>query len=327
KRTSGHVVVAGDDVVERVDHRVAGHVDPRGVDGLAQEVLSRALRRREVEVSEEVDDAAVRLFRERPAHVARAEPGFDVGDPRPTVERGQAGGESGRRITLNDDPVRALGLDDRGGAGQHGGGQRREGLVRSHEREVVVGHDVEEIQDRLEHLAVLTGDAHADVELIPDPELTDDRAELDRFGARAEDDEDAHAQTGLEGTGRSSSTSPRRTCADAARVDARSERSASQLSSNRAARTSQSNEARSGISWRARAIASTKKRVGLQVRPMRLTTRLPVSPSARRTASAFPDARRPRSTPFGRYAARTPRALTRSTRTVEVQRTRSLLAR
>ena len=72
QRPRRDVVRPCDDVLQRVDHGVAGDVDARGIDALAEQIPSRPLRRREVGIGEEIDDTAVRLFRERTAPVAGA---------------------------------------------------------------------------------------------------------------------------------------------------------------------------------------------------------------------------------------------------------------
>jgi hypothetical protein len=107
ERTRREVVVATGHVAQRVAHGVAGDVYGPRVRGFAQQVLPRAFGRREVEVGQHVDDAAVRLFRERRVLVGRAQAGLDVRDARARVERGETGAERGRRVTLNGDPIRA----------------------------------------------------------------------------------------------------------------------------------------------------------------------------------------------------------------------------
>jgi hypothetical protein len=56
--------------------------------------------------------------------------------------------------------------------------------------EIVLGRDVEEPEDLIEHLAMLGGCAHVDSELAVTPHLPDERGQLDGLGARAEDHED-----------------------------------------------------------------------------------------------------------------------------------------
>jgi hypothetical protein len=77
----------------------------------------------------------------------------------PAVERGQACGCGGRGVSLNQHPVRLLGSQDRlectHDLGRYLGG----GLTWPHDVEVVVGADVEQVQDLVEHVPVLSCDA------------------------------------------------------------------------------------------------------------------------------------------------------------------------
>jgi hypothetical protein len=56
--------------------------------------------------------------------------------------------------------------------------------------EIVLGRDVEEAEDLIEHLAMLGGRAHVDAELAVTPHLPDERGELDGLGTRPEDHKD-----------------------------------------------------------------------------------------------------------------------------------------
>ena len=55
----------------------------------------------------------------------------------------------------------------------------------------MIGDDAEKVEDRLEHFAVLPGDAQSNLQLIGTcAQGAHDRAKLDRLGTRAEDHED-----------------------------------------------------------------------------------------------------------------------------------------
>jgi len=101
------------------------------------------------------------------------------------------GAEGRRRVALNEQPVRGVIREDavQGLEGARGDLVGR--LVGAHEVEVDVGPDLEEIEDLVEHLAVLRGRADDGLEARGLPlEAADDRGELDRLRPRSHDDQD-----------------------------------------------------------------------------------------------------------------------------------------
>ena len=180
-------------MLQRVDHGIPGDVYARRVRAFAHEIPACALCRREMKVREKVDHTAIRLLWKRVALVAGTEAGFHVSDAHPFVERRKAGAEGRGRVSLHDDPVRPLRFDDRAGAGDEVRRETRQRLVRRHEVQVMVGHEAEQPED----LPVLSRDAETGVERVRlRPERSDNGAELDRLGTRADHDEhtrgDAH---------------------------------------------------------------------------------------------------------------------------------------
>src|SRR5690606_38324196 len=76
-------------------------------------------------------------------------------------------------------------------SGEQRGGQRVERLVGPHQIEVVVGHAPGNLEHLVEHPAMLSADAYpADEARVP-RQGVDQRNQFDRFGAGAEDREDA----------------------------------------------------------------------------------------------------------------------------------------
>lgn len=64
-------------------------------------------------------------------------------------------------------------------------------LPRAHQIEIVIGMDAKRIQGLVEQPAMLRGDSHSRKEgRLVFPELRNDGRELDRFGPRAEHEED-----------------------------------------------------------------------------------------------------------------------------------------
>src|SRR5207302_2320227 len=171
------------------------------------------------------------------------------------VEGREARAESRGRVSLHDDPVRPLVFDDGARARDELRRQTGQRLVRCHEVEVVVWHELEEVQDRGQHLAVLSSDAEARIDPAPSTQRADDGAELDRLGTRSDHDEHTRCPACHAVSWRTGSTSARTV------TGRRSEMSSSHASSNCAVRVSQSNAARLGMavrSFSARTIAAPK---------------------------------------------------------------------
>lgn len=176
---------------ERVDPGVAGDPDAPGGLPLVQQVPPARLRGREVVRGEDVDRLAVELLRPGAVDVARAQARLDVADRDLQVEARQRRREARGGVAVDEDHVGALILEDRPQLEQHVAGHVEQGLARLHDRQVVVGLDVEHPQHLLEHLAVLARHADDGLELSrPGLELVDERAHLDGLRARAEDEHD-----------------------------------------------------------------------------------------------------------------------------------------
>ena len=60
-------------------------------------------------------------------------------------------------------------------------------LVLAHDIEVVIGLDLEQVENLIQHLAVLAGDADLGLDAGRGVESLDDGSHLDRFRTRAED--------------------------------------------------------------------------------------------------------------------------------------------
>ena len=134
-------------------------------------------------------DPPVHLLRPRVAVVERAEARLDVRDARAVMERAEPAGHRRRRVALDEHPVWVLVAEDPRQSAEHRDGHVRRGLVVAHHVEVVVRPDPEQVEHRIEQLAVLRRDADAHVEAAAALELSDHRSELDRLRAGAEDGE------------------------------------------------------------------------------------------------------------------------------------------
>ena len=180
-------------VQQRVDHRVAGDVDARGVDAFAQQVVARLGGRREVQVGNHGGEPAVHFLRPGRVDVAGAQSGFDVADGDFGIERGQRGGEGGGRVALHQHAVGPeIGIH-LAQPFQHGGRDVGQPLAIPHHVQVPVGGDGEQVQHLIQHLPVLRGDADEGCDVGGFDEAPDDRRHLDGLGAGADDGQDSHA--------------------------------------------------------------------------------------------------------------------------------------
>ena len=164
-------------------------------DAFSAKILRRGRRGSEMQAGQPGGENAIQLFGERLVEIPGAQPGFDVRDRNTAVEGGQGAAEGGRRVALHYRHIglgfgkRLLqGLDD----ASRGLKQR---LPRRHHVQIVIRRYAEGRQDLIEHPAMLTG--HADfgrIQLGKRSQLQEQRAELDRFRPRTENEEDGSSQ-------------------------------------------------------------------------------------------------------------------------------------
>lgn len=172
-----------------VDAGVSGDPDPGLGLALGEEVLLTGLRGGEVVLAHDVDGLAVELLRPRAVDVVRAQAGLDVPHGDLQVEARERRGEAGRGVTVDQNHVGPLVLEDSFELDQHVTRHVEQRLARLHDRQVVVGSHVEDAQHLVEHLAVLAGHGHDGLKLIRTRlELVDERAHLDCLRASAEDE-------------------------------------------------------------------------------------------------------------------------------------------
>ena len=93
--------------LQGVDDGVAGDGDLVCGYVLAEQVVARPVGRGEVPLGERGRHRPVELLRERSVLPPRAQPGLDVADGNPRVERGQRGGERRRSVALDEHCRRA----------------------------------------------------------------------------------------------------------------------------------------------------------------------------------------------------------------------------
>ena len=180
---------------ERVDDGIAREDDPVVRNVLSEEIIAVPFGRREVDVGDVAGQRPVHLLGPRGVLVVRPETRFDVADGDLVVERRKRRDERRRRIAVDEDEVGLLFFKDRIKAEQNAGGDRRERLAGLHQVQVVIGPEVEQAQDLVEHLAVLGRHAEDRVDARFAFEPFHERRHFDRFGARSEDRKDFHSSS------------------------------------------------------------------------------------------------------------------------------------
>ena len=109
----------------------------------------------------------------------------------PSVERGKGRAHRGRGVALDEDEARPLGGEHRIQTEQCSSGENRERLILGHELQIEVRLQTEGAQRAVEEVAMLPcGDEPWEESPSAPAHLEGDRGELDRLGARAEDDQD-----------------------------------------------------------------------------------------------------------------------------------------
>jgi hypothetical protein len=190
-------LAALEDLVQRVDDRVAGHRDARLRDAFRAQRARVVLGRREVERREARDDPPVHLLGKRARGVARAEPRLDVADRDAAREGGERARHRGRGVALHEHEVGPLGGEQRIHPGEHARSQLGRRLPRLHHAQVAVDPHAELGGKRVEELDVLRRRDVQRRDLVPRGERAQHRSELDDLGTRPEQTQDpAHGRLG-----------------------------------------------------------------------------------------------------------------------------------
>jgi len=169
-------------VQQRVDNRIARHVNLVPVHPFPEQIGAGCLGRGPVHIGHEPRDATIHLLRERFVLVVRPQPGLDVADLCAPVIRRQAGHHRGGRVALHQHPIGAFGLDERVQQHEHASGHLRWILPLSHHIQIIIRADVENGQNVIQQLAMLRRYAHTTIErLRPAVHGLHNRGHLDRF--------------------------------------------------------------------------------------------------------------------------------------------------
>ena len=114
------------------------------------------------------DQRPVHLLREGGVFVPRPQARLDVAHRDLVIKRRQRPGKRRRRIAVDEDHIR-LGLVDNVVHPQQGlRRDGREGLALFHDIQVIVAPEMEDLHNRVQHLAVLPGQAADALKAIPD---------------------------------------------------------------------------------------------------------------------------------------------------------------
>ena len=119
----------------------------------------------------------------------RAQARLDMPNGDLQVEARERRGEAGRGVPVDQDHVGPLTLEDGLELQQDVARHVEQRLARLHDRQIVVGSNVEDAQHLVEHLAVLARHGHDGLKLIlARLQLVDERAHLDCLRAGTEDE-------------------------------------------------------------------------------------------------------------------------------------------
>ena len=100
-----------------------------------------------------------------PAAVVAPEPGLDVTDGNLAKIGCERCGHRRQRVAVNEDAIGLPGIEGLAKTRHQPRQKRVERLVRGHDVKVDVGHDPRDIEYLVEHLAMLGGDAYANLDL------------------------------------------------------------------------------------------------------------------------------------------------------------------
>lgn len=153
------VMDAVDRLQKRVDHRIAGDDDAVGHEMFLHEVAARGLRRRVEMFGDEIDGAAVHLFRVRPLHVVGAQARFDMTDGNAFVEGGKRRCHGRGGVAMDEHHIGRHFVIEAVDLFEDQGRERIQRMAGAHQLQIVVGLDGENLEHLVEHLAVLAGGA------------------------------------------------------------------------------------------------------------------------------------------------------------------------
>lgn len=185
------VLQPGHDRQQGVDDGVTGDKNGGGVNPFALQVGAGRFGGRKVQVGNGAGDFAVDFFGERRVLVARAQARFNMTHRYAGVVRSQAGGQGCGGVAMHQHQIRLLCSQHPLEAGQNAAAQVVQILTGLHDVQVMLGRDVKQMENLVQHLAVLGRDAdHGFAVRCSGLKAFDQGSHLDGLGAGAKDDED-----------------------------------------------------------------------------------------------------------------------------------------
>ena len=146
-----------------------------------------------MDVSNGAGKPAVHFLGEWGLLIASAQPRLDMPHGHACVESGKAGGERGGGIAMHKDKVGLLLLQHALETREDIAGDVVQILSGLHDVQIVLRHDVEQIEHLVQHLPVLRGDANDGLNLTSTGlQALDQRRHLDGFRAGAKNEHDFH---------------------------------------------------------------------------------------------------------------------------------------
>ena len=172
-----------------IDTGVASDPDPGLGLAFAQKVLLAGLSGREIVLGDDIHRLAVELLGPGAVYIVGAKARLHVANGDVEVEACKGRREAGGRVAVHQHHVRLIAFQHGLDLQQNVARNIEKRLARPHNRQVVVGHHAEHVQHLVEHLTVLPGDGHHDVEFPRTClQLVGKRAHLDGLRPRAEDE-------------------------------------------------------------------------------------------------------------------------------------------
>ena len=117
-----------------------------------------------------------------------------MADRNAPVKGGQRCGEAGRRVAMDQNPVRFLVIENIAQATEDGTGDMGQVLIITHDIEVVFGDNPKEVEHLVQHIPVLGGNRHLGIDAVRCRQGLDDRRHFDGFGTGSKHTQDFHSR-------------------------------------------------------------------------------------------------------------------------------------
>ena len=184
----GMGVVSADGGFECIDRGVAGHVNGGRIAAFLQEIVLRQFRRSKIEAGDDADRLTVEFFRVGGVDIVRTQSGFDMTDGNLHIEAGKCGHKGRGSIAVNENDVRLHFGKNFADPFENIDRHVEEGLFVLHDGKVIVGGNIERMENLIEHLTVLTGHAEGHIQFGTLLEFQNQRTHFNRFRTGTENE-------------------------------------------------------------------------------------------------------------------------------------------